>query len=463
MISQSKLLNELSLPFDIKGSYKNFPLLIEEFARIYEERIRNDIREYLEEMDRSFRYSKDRIKKYYVKDTIKRTIITMYGEISYLRTIYTSRIDNSRYCYVDDKLGIEKHSRYANDVACYVYEAYADENSMIKVGNEVGNLIYSKFSLTDNRAHSIPRQTIFNLIKRVKELRVISKEDKRKVKDLYILLDEKYISQNHKGKNEAFKNNLMAKSALFVEGLDTSNPKRHQYTEPYYYSIFYEYMEEGLMDVINNRYDTEYLKNINVLGDGAAWIKRVGDRDLKYPGVKTKFIIDKFHVFEYLWRIAKNKDTYSILVSYIYANDYESLETTLNALKNESNERQIKYILSNYRFIKRIIKLKNMNCAMEQVISHHIASQFTSVPKAYSKNNLNRYLSIRDNYRNKENLKEIFLEGLNDKDSESDKTTINKENLNFSMFESNSDKENHYGSRYDFYQNYFHNKKVYSY
>jgi len=463
MITHSKLLDELFLPFDSKGSYKNFPLLIEEFTRINEERIRNEIKEYLEEMDRIFRYSPKRIEKYYVKDTLRRTIITMYGEISYLRTIYTSRFDGKRYCYVDDKLGIEKHIRYTNDVASYVYEAYADENSMIKVGNEIGNLIHSKFSLDDNRSYCIPRQTIYSLIKRVKELRVNPKEEKRKVKDLYILLDEKYISQNFKGKNEAFKDNLMAKSAMFVEGLDTSNPKRHKYVDPYYFSIFYEYMEDGLMDIINKRYDTEYLKTINVMGDGAAWIKRVGDRDLKYPGVKTKFYIDKFHVFQYLWKIAKNKETYSILTSYIYADDYQNLEIALNALKNESNETKIKYILSNYRFIRRTLKLKKMNCAMEQVISHHIASEFTSVPKAYSKNNLNRYLSIRDNYRNKENMKLIFLEGLEDKDLETDKTIINKEKLNFSMFESNYDKDTYYGSRYTFYQNGFRNKKMYSY
>ena len=43
---------------------------------------------------------------------------------------------------------------------------------------------------------------------------------------------------------------------------------------------------------------------------------------------------------------------------------------------------------------------------MEQSISHHIHSEFDNVPKVYGDNNLNRYCSYRDNYRNKENMKE---------------------------------------------------------
>ena len=79
-----------------------------------------------------------------------------------------------------------------------------------------------------------------------------------------------------------------------------------------------------------------------------------------------------------------------------------------------------------------------MNCAMEQAISHHIHSQFDNVPKVYSKTNIDRYLSYRDNYRNKENMKLLFLEALKDK-SDSDKTIINKTRLNLSILDKNTD------------------------
>ena len=84
------------------------------------------------------------------------------------------------------------------------------------------------------------------------------------------------------------------------------------------------------------------------------------------------------------------------------------------------------------------VELTGMNCAMEQCIAHHICAQFSNVPKVYSGNNLNRYLSMRDNYRNKENLKLIYLLGLNDADSDSVCTYINKTKIDLSIVENNT-------------------------
>ena len=84
------------------------------------------------------------------------------------------------------------------------------------------------------------------------------------------------------------------------------------------------------------------------------------------------------------------------------------------------------------------VELTGMNCAMEQCIAHHICAQFSNVPKVYSGNNLNRYLSMRDNCRNKENLKLIYLLGLNDADSDSECTYINKTKIDLSIVENNT-------------------------
>ena len=130
--------------------------------------------------------------RYYVAYTGPRTIVTMYGEITYTRTLYKDRLDGSYYCYVDEKMGISKYIRYTNDVACYAAEAYADENSMSKIGIEIGNLIHAKFSLKDNRDYAIPRQTIYNLMKRSKEIRIEPISEKKVIDDIYILTDEKY-------------------------------------------------------------------------------------------------------------------------------------------------------------------------------------------------------------------------------------------------------------------------------
>ena len=185
MITQSALLDELIKPLLIPSNGFTFPKLIEEFAYISENYVRNKMIEFFEYIDYQFRYSQGRTENYYVKDYKPRTIITMYGEITYHRTIYTNRLTGKRYTYVDERLGIDKRIRYTNDVAAYVTEAYSDENSMIKVGIEAGNLIHCKFSLKDNRIFAIPRQTVSNLMKRVKEIRIRPEDDKRKIEDLY--------------------------------------------------------------------------------------------------------------------------------------------------------------------------------------------------------------------------------------------------------------------------------------
>ena len=422
MIAQSELTKNLSLPFNSKGDSVTFPSLIEDVALNAREKLRNDLKEYLEDMDYKFRYSANRTSRYYVANTSTRTIITMLGEITYKRTLYRDKYDKSYYCYVDDKLGIGKYYRYTNDVAALAAECYANENSMIKVGEEIGDRIHSSFSLDDTRQYALPRQTIFNLLKRSKEIRVKPDDDKKDVDNLYVLMDEKYIG-----------NNLMLKSALVVEGLDTSNKKRHSYINQTYYSSYKADFSSNLIEHINNRYNLDTLKNIHVLADGGTWIKSVSE-ELKFPNVTNTKYLCKFHFHKALWRMCNDENIYKLLIDYLYNNDKDNLYELMNSIEDSKNINDIKYIKNNYKEIQNTIHLKGMNCAMEQAISHHITSQFANVPKVYSPNNINRYLSYRDNFRNGENLKLLFLQSLDDKD-DGDVTLINKTTLNLSMFD----------------------------
>ena len=430
MLPQTDVIKELLLPTNNSYSPKNFVNYMEDTCRHHENEIRQSIKEFLEEMDLRFRNSPDRKKRYYVAYTGPRTIITIYNEITYTRTLYKDRLDGSYYCYVDEKLGIPKYIRYTNDVACYATEAYADENSMIKVGIEVGNLIHAKFSLKDNRDFALPRQTISNLMKRSKEIRIKPLTDKKIIDDIYILTDEKYLP-GHKDKPSQ-----MIKSALIVEGLDRKN-KRHQYINPQYLSLYKSNnFASDILEYLNDRYDLEKLKHIHVLGDGANWIKTTAN-ELKCPNIELTQYLCKFHFSQGLWRIFKDKPLYSLAINYLYHDDKNDLYELFKTVeKTDSTIKNIEYIKNNYDLIQNTIHLKDMNCAMEQAISHHIHSEFDNVPKVYGENNLNRYCSYRDNYRNKENIKELFIAALEDTNKEADKTIINKTTLNLEHFDS---------------------------
>ena len=438
MITHSRYIKDLLLPFNAAGSSLVFPRLIEDFCLNSEKMVRDLIKDFLEQMDRSFRYSTGRKENFYVNNTRKRTIITMYGEITYTRTVYKDRLSNKIYCYVDEKLGIERYTRYTNDVAAYAAEAYADENSMIKVGIELGNLIYAKFSLCDNRIHAIPRQTIYNLLSRVKQIRVEPKEEKRKIDTLYVLMDEKYLPDHRKeDENGVLKRtSKMSKTAFICEGLDTSNKKRHKYINCSYFSQYKGDFSQELIRFIDRRYDLESLKKLDVLADGAPWIKEV-TKQLSFPNVKTDQYLCRFHFHQALWRIFKDKPLYDKAIDYLYHGDKDDLYELFKTAdkENKTVADNIAYIKNNYELIGNMIHLKGMNCAMEQSVSHHIHSQFDNVPKVYSPENLDRYLSFRDNYRSKENMKYLYLEALNDKDKGTDKTIVNKTSLDFSHFD----------------------------
>ena len=438
MITHSRYIQDLLLPVNSAGSPLVFPRLIEDFSLNYEKLIRDKIKEFLEEMDRSFRYSSGRTKNFYVNNTRERTIVTMYGEITYKRTIYKDRLNNKIYCYVDEKLGIDRYIRYTNDVASYAAEAYSDENSMIKVGIELGNLIYAKFSLSDNRIRALPRQTIYNLLSRVKPIRIEPEQEKKKTDFLYILMDEKYLP-DHKKEDEngvMKRSSKMSKTALICEGLDTSNSKRHKYINCSYFSQYKGDFSEELIHFIDQRYDLEHLKKIAVLADGANWIKEVA-KQLSFPNVSTIQYLCKFHFHQALWRIFKEKSLYDKAVDYLYHGDkddlYELFETI--AQDNDTVDKNISYIKNNYDLIFNMIHLSGMNCAMEQAVSHHVHSQFDNVPKVYGQSNLDRYLSFRDNYRSKENMKCLYLEALKDTDESTDKTIVNKTSLDLSHFD----------------------------
>ena len=69
---------------------------------------------------------------------------------------------------------------------------------------------------------------------------------------------------------------------------------------------------------------------------------------------------------------------------------------------------------------------------MESQISHTFASYFTSRPKAYDKNTIDKLINLRLLKKNKYNIKKLFFNNINTNVI----IDLNKDNLNFSMFDS---------------------------
>ena len=87
------------------------------------------------------------------------------------------------------------------------------------------------------------------------------------------------------------------------------------------------------------------------------------------------------------------------------------------------------YILNNWVYINNLYKNK-LKCPMESQISHTLADLLSSRPKGYSLKALSKIIKLRLLYKNKFNIKLLYLNNINKKDI----LVINQEHLNFNSF-----------------------------
>ena len=71
------------------------------------------IEEYFQMIDNDFRDSEERKKNYVInKSNVPRTLITIFGTITFYRTLYQHKITGEYYFYIDDVCGINAYKNY---------------------------------------------------------------------------------------------------------------------------------------------------------------------------------------------------------------------------------------------------------------------------------------------------------------------------------------------------------------
>ena len=190
------------------------------------------------------------------------------------------------------------------------------------------------------------------------------------------------------------------------------------------------------LDYINNVYDTDKIKRIFVMGDGAKWIKALPPYYKFNKDTELIFCLDKFHLKQSLHHLAMSENYEKYLLKFILENNKESFNTLVNFIRNNNPKREdtinkkYDYIISNWKQIQNLYRYK-MSCPMESQISHNIASLTSSRPKGYSHIMLEKILDIRLKNINGKNIKNLFLSNFNsDK-----KKNITVKTLNFDIFD----------------------------
>lgn len=413
--------------FDSINNVNNYINLLSSYDNFMCNTLRESLIKLLEELDHSFCVSKERKSKYYIKSKHKRTILTIFGEITYTRYFYSSKLDGKSFCYIDRLLGLKKYDYFDPYIKAEVLD-YVSEHNYSETAKHLNSLIGNRIFL-DKKESYLSRQTIRNII--LKENISIPKIKKLKsVETLYILADEKWIpTQRNNGKK------IMQKAIVVFDGITSKNNRNILNNKRTFSGRHEDFIYEAI-DYIESAYDTKKLKTYYILGDGANWIK-----NLKYyfnynPNIEVITALDKFHLKQCLWRICPKEDVVKALLEYILSDNKEdfirlvSEIIELNPKREDTIKEYEKFILNNWTRILNLYKY-NLSCPMESQISHSLAAYFTSRPKGYSKKTLEKLINIRLLKLNGYNIKELCLNNIN-------KNTIinlNQEDLNYSIFD----------------------------
>lgn len=412
--------------FDIS----NYVSIIESLGSLFQEFCRHSIIESFSEIDLKFKNSELRKRDYFVHDKRERTIITVFGVVTFSRTIYKDRSSGKSFTYLDRKLGLPRWDKYDPCIKAMVFELYADQNSMIKVGSIIGDRIYSPFSKSIQRHQfNLSRQTVYNIVRNSLLTKHHIKQCDVTPKTLYILADEKFVHTQREDKD------AMVKAAVIFEEIVSKGNRNELVNKTVYASLDRNFWAD-IYDIICEKYDVELIENIYILGDGARWIKSG-----IYILPRCSFILDKFHYKQSINRITKDKSIQSIVHSNIINNQKDVFQEIVDAIKESTgNESRIQriiqnkdYILNNWNAIQDAHHTVKVGCSMESAISHMFASVFTNRPKAYKRENLKRYLNTRIQFLSRIDLRQHYLETLTEERKETYFTP--KETFDLSMFE----------------------------
>lgn len=415
----------------------NYINLISSFDEIINKSIIISIKDYLEQLDYHFTNSIERKNKYHIKDYCSRTILTIFGEITFKRHFFKSKLNGNSFCYIDRQLGLKKYDYFDPYIRSLVIEK-ASQDSISKACRDINELIGNRVSL-DTKTAFLSRQSARNII--LKSL--LSEEDDKELdtpEELYIIADEKWISTQRKIDGTKHKKNdhdkkVMTKSIVIFDGYKSVGKRRYLNNKKVFASYDSNIVDKSL-DYINNVYDVEKIKRIFVMGDGASWIKSLTPNYKFNKNTDNIFCLDKFHFKQSLHHLAMSFDYEKYLLSYILNDNKTAFNTLVDFIRKNNPKRidiinkKYNYIISNWKVIQNLYKY-NMSCPMESQISHNIASLTSSRPKGYSYKMLSKILDLRLKYINKHNIKKLYFNNYNSNKIKN----ISIEHLNMDIFD----------------------------
>lgn len=376
------------------------------------ELIKSIITSTFEEIDENFKHSAERLTRYYInKSNVKRTLITIVGEISFTRTYYKCKYSNKKFFYIDKTFDLPKYDHYDP-----IIKAIAVNNSVNTSQAQSARDISAftgdlKYFMDTNSINTVPRQSIYNWIKEWKTPNIVPASIDTP-ETLYVMADEKYIGAQDIDKD------IMVKCFVTFEGIEDISKNRRALVNRSVFSCYDSNAWPLFMDYIAKRYDFSKIKNIALLADGGTWIK-TGLAELKLDvNNHVKFYLCEFHFKQAIHHITTDENERKRLLEVFTNKGKKDFINAVNKIiennknREETIKKKLNYIINNYSSIKNMLEL-NIGSSMESHISHLIASLFAARPKGFSTKRINQYLKLNNYKNNGINIFKLYMQSYN--------------------------------------------------
>ena len=304
---------------------------------------------------------------------VKRRLQTSLGELEYRRTYYETQ-EGERVYLLDYLIGVESYERVSKALSA-------------KLVNLSAEMSYGK-SVKVSEAE-VSRQTVSNKVNALKEVVRDVERVEETPEELHLFADEDHVHLKD-GRS------AIVPLVTITEGIDASNPKRHQLIDPLHiagYGMDAEAFNDQVEACVNERYDLNKVKRIYIHGDGASRIVALGER---FPN--AEHVLDGFHLEKYLKKLGHyngaaqrmgalraalrdgNWGTYKKLLGNIYA-----LQTDKD---RESSKAVIRYLWNNRQAAHLRYDSGICGSCTESLVSHVLSERLSRTPLAWSERGL---------------------------------------------------------------------------
>ena len=304
---------------------------------------------------------------------VKRRLQTSLGEVEYARTYYETQ-EGERVYLLDYLIGVESYERVSKALSA-------------KLVNLSAEMSYGK-SVKVSEAE-VSRQTVSNKVNALKEVVRDVERVEETPEELHLFADEDHVHLKD-GRS------AIVPLVTITEGIDASNPKRHQLIDPLHiagYGMDAEAFNDQVEACVNERYDLNKVKRIYIHGDGASRIVALGER---FPN--AEHVLDGFHLEKYLKKLGHyngaaqrmsalraalkdgNWKTCKKLLGNIYA-----LQTDKD---RESSKAVIRYLWNNRQAAHLRYDSGICGSCTESLVSHVLSERLSRTPLAWSERGL---------------------------------------------------------------------------